>query len=463
MFRTIRIRLTAWYISIFSCLLIVFSTYVYSLLARDLERKFDGSLLRAAHITANYLAEFYERNKAIAGAQETVRDAQFGSLRVAIAREGKIIAASDAATTSVVNSAHIGQPKSVNSSLIVTDARRGLRLAAVSFEIDRTPYAAIVLEPLAELNGELARVRRTMFFPLLAALVLAALGGFVMAGKSLEPIVTISSQAEHISAKNLNARLHHVSHPADELSRLTEVINSLLARLDSSFRIMREFIADASHDLRTPVTIIRTEADVTLSQDRSCSEYRRSLEAIRDQAKRMARIVTDMLVLARADAGQQSAHFEELYLNELVEECCEAAQTISKSAGVRLSVEHGEDVPFRGDEELIRGMVANLLDNAIRYTPEGGSVSVRLVPNHSFVELIVADTGVGIPSECQARVFDRFYRVPNSRNVSDAGSGLGLSIVKVAAEAHSGSVAVSSEPGHGSTFTVTLPLNAMRS
>ncbi len=221
---------------------------------------------------------------------------------------------------------------------------------------------------------------------------------------------------------------------------------------------MREFIADASHDLRTPVTIIQSEADVTLSQDRTCSEYQRSLEVIRQQAKRIARIVTDMLVLARADAGQQSVHFEELYLNELVEECCEAAQTISKSAGVRLSAERGEDVPFRGDEELIRGMVTNLLDNAIRYTPEGGSVAVRLVPNHSFVELIVADTGVGIPLESQARVFDRFYRVPNSRNVSNVGSGLGLSIVKVAVEAHSGSVALSSEPGRGSTFTVTLPL-----
>lgn len=461
MLRTIRVRLTVWYVSIFACLLIVFSIYVYSLLARDLERKFDGSLLRAAHITANYLAEFYERNKATAGAQETVRDAQFGLLRVAIAREGKIIAASDAATASVIQSAHIiDRLRSANAALILTDAGKKLRLAGVRIQIDRTPYAAVVLEPLAELNDELARVRRTMFFPLLAALVLAALGGFIMAGKSLQPIVTISSQAERISAKNLNERLHHVSHPADELSRLTEVINSLLARLDSSFRIMRDFIADASHNLRTPVTIIQSEADVTLSQDRSCAEYQRSLEAIREQSKRIAKIVTDMLVLARADAGQQSVHFEELYLNELVEECCQGAQTISKSAGVGLSFQHGEDVPFRGNEELLRGMVTNLLDNAIRYTPAGGSVTVRLVPNHSFVELTIADTGVGIPREDNARVFDRFYRVPNSRNASNTGSGLGLAIVKMAAEAHAGSVAVSSEPGRGSTFTVTLPLVA---
>jgi heavy metal sensor kinase len=290
-----------------------------------------------------------------------------------------------------------------------------------------------------------------------AVLLLAAAGGFVLAQKSLKPMVTISGQAERISAKNLNERLK-VRNPDDELGRLARVFNALLSRLDTSFRVMREFMADASHELRTPLTIIHGEAQVSLSKNHSENEYRESLTIIQDQAKRMAGIVSDMLALARADAGEQHLSMEDLYLNDLVVESCHAAQALATQKCIQLTCEPSEDLVFHGNEELLRRMIVNLVDNAIRYTSAGGSVSVKLDCEPALTRFVVSDTGIGIPPECVERVFDRFYRVGDPRTRTNGGSGLGLSIVKLAAESHRGSVDVISEPGHGSTFTVTLSL-----
>ncbi|MDT5262992.1 MAG: two-component system, OmpR family, sensor kinase, partial [Acidobacteriota bacterium] len=216
--------------------------------------------------------------------------------------------------------------------------------------------------------------------------------------------------------------------------------------------------ADASHELRTPLTIIQGEAEVSLSNSGTVSDYRQSLSIIRDQAKRSARIVSDMLALARADAGEQNWRMEELYLNDLVEESCQGAQSLAALKGIRFTYEAGEDVMFKGNEELLRRMIVNLIDNAIRYTPAGGSVSVKFLCEESCARLVVSDTGIGIPPESIERVFDRFYRVEDSRTRASGGSGLGLSIVKLAAEAHRGSVNLVSEANNGSTFTVSLPL-----
>jgi signal transduction histidine kinase len=165
-----------------------------------------------------------------------------------------------------------------------------------------------------------------------------------------------------------------------------------------------------------------------------------------------------MLTLARADSGQQKVRVEEIYLNELVDECCGAAQTLAGRAGVHLNWKQPDDIPFRGDSELLRRMTLNLLDNAIHYTPAGGNVEARLAASSRTVQLTVVDTGVGIPPELQPRVFDRFYRVIGKPGTQNGGSGLGLSIVKVAVEAHRGTIELVSAPGKGSTFIVTLPL-----
>ena len=202
---------------------------------------------------------------------------------------------------------------------------------------------------------------------------------------------------------------------------------------------MRRFVADASHELRTPLSAIRGEADVALALDRSPAEYKESLAIIQDEARRLSRLVEDLLNLARADAGKVRLRVEEFYLNDLLAECCRSIQP--RAAAKSIAVERGpsEDVQFRGDEELLRRLILNLLDNALRYTPEGGRITVALDAEPDRLALRVSDTGIGIPPEAAPHVFERFYRADKARSRQDGGFGLGLAVVKWIAEAHNGS------------------------
>jgi heavy metal sensor kinase len=287
-------------------------------------------------------------------------------------------------------------------------------------------------------------------------LLMAGFAGYLLARKGLAPIAEMTARAERISAESLHERLP-VINKNDELGKLARVFNDLLARIESSFDGMRQFTADASHELRTPLAIIRGEADVALSQDREPEEYRETLEIIQDEARLLSGIVDDMLSLARADAGQRGLKLEEFYLNDLVEECLHSARALALNKSLSLNFESSDETAVRGDEDLLRRMVVNLLDNAIKYTPDGGSVSVKLWRENGMVRLRVTDNGIGIPAEAAARVFERFYRVDKARSRAEGGSGLGLPIVKWIAEAHHGSVNLESAPERGSSFTVSIP------
>jgi heavy metal sensor kinase len=287
-------------------------------------------------------------------------------------------------------------------------------------------------------------------------LALAGLGGYLLAGRTLRPLSSMAAQARRITDSSLHTRID-IGRAAEEMETLVASFNELLARLDHSFEGMRRFVADASHELRTPVSVIRGEADVALSADRTAAEYRASLDVVLDESRRLSRLVEDLLNLARADAGRVRLQFQEFYLNELVTDCCRNAQALAGARQLKLECRTGADLQYRGDEQLLRRLMMNLLDNAIRYTPPGGTVSAVLEPNGTAVHLRVADTGVGIAPEDAARVFERFYRADEARSREDGGFGLGLAIVKWIAESHQGSVECASVPGSGSVFTVTLP------
>lgn len=458
MWNSIRFRLTILYLLVFGLLLASFSAYIYSQLSFDLRKQFDISLSRTAQTTANTFIEFAERKKISDGAEDTVAELRLDNVSVAILQGQQVLAASSSEIVDAISATKIlSRLTSSAQAFFATETHTRKRLVAMSFQVDGVSYSIVMSEALDGLMLQLARMRQIILFGLPATLILAAASGFMLARKSLAPVMTISRQAQQISAKNLGERLS-IPNPKDELGQLARVFNALLSRLDTSFRVMREFTADASHELRTPLAIIRAEAEVSLVQDRSVRDYKQSLEIIEDQSKRMTRIVSDMLALARADAGQQRLHLEELYLNDLIEDCCKAAKALAAARGVALIFESSTDVSVRGDEELLKRMVVNLLDNAIHYTPPGGFICVKLNAEASTARLTVSDTGIGISPECTTRVFDRFYRVDASRSRSEGGSGLGLSIVKLAAEAHRGAVELSSQLGSGSTFTVTLPL-----
>ena len=314
----------------------------------------------------------------------------------------------------------------------------------------------VVAESKLDLIDQMRALRKIFLLSLPAMLLMAGFAGHVLARKSLTPIAEMTTQAERISAENLHERLP-IKNKNDELGRLALVFNDLLARIKSSFDGMRQFTADASHELRTPLAIIRGEADVALSQDREPDEYRETLAIIQDEARLLSGIVDDMLSLARADAGQRRLKLEEVYLNDLIEECVRSARALASNKNLSLNLESSDDTAFRGDEELLRRMIVNLLDNAIKYTPDGGSVSVKLWRENCLVKFRVTDNGIGIPAESAGRVFERFYRVDKARSRAEGGIGLGLSIVKWIAEAHHGSISLESAPERGSSFTVSLP------
>ncbi|MGH9769897.1 MAG: sensor histidine kinase, partial [Blastocatellia bacterium] len=298
---------------------------------------------------------------------------------------------------------------------------------------------------------------------------------FFLARKSLAPVVAMSERARQISAENLERRLP-VANPRDELGQLAATFNELLARLDASFNLQRQFMADASHELRTPLSVMRTTAQVTLEKPRrNENEYRDALAMINDQTRRLARIVDDMFTLARADAGRRPLTMTSFYLDELVGETARAASVLATRKGVTVETAKPTEVPYYGDEDLLRQMLLNLLDNAIRHTPAGGAVRVSLTQFGPGCEVVVADTGEGIPVEAQPHIFERFYRVDKARSRSNTdangngannqgannqggGSGLGLSIALWVAEAHGGTIKLLRSDQTGAAFSVALPL-----
>jgi heavy metal sensor kinase len=460
MFNSVRVRLTSWYVLVFGLLLAGFCTFVYLVLSQTLYARLDQSLLNAVHVVAGeFRSEAAETEGAVSGAAQALTELRIPGIYLAIFDGEQLLA------SNFDGDQQIRIPNELLSTTpgdnpiyqtIEDYQEEGARVAVVTAHTRGKDYLVVAAEPLHDVVEQLESIREIFYLGFPLSLVVGGIGGFILAKKSLAPVVAMSNQAERISAQNLHERLS-VGNKPDELGHLARVFNDLLSRLDSSFENMREFMADASHELRTPLSIIRGEADVALSQDRDAAEYREALTTIQDEAKRLSRIVDDMMALARADAGQRPLHIEEFYLNDLVEECCKAAKVLALQEGVSLTLEPTADITYRGDEDLLRRMVLNLLDNATKYTPSGGSISVQLVLESGAVKIVVSDTGIGIPADSAPHVFERFYRVDKARSRADGGSGLGLAIAKWVAEAHKGSIDLTSRPGQGSKFTVSLP------
>ncbi len=462
MFSSIRVRLTLWYVLIFGLLLIGFSVFTYALLSRNLYNQMDDSLSKAAKSMASEFVGETEENggNTKLGAEETLRELSLPGLYTSFYAGDQLLASNYPQDLSPALTSELFQATGGDRPAFHTTdgfGEEGARVVALPIKQEGAKYFVVIAEPLHDVIEQLEATRRIYYMALPTALFIAGFGGFLLARKSLAPVVIMSDQARAIGASNLHERLK-VRNKSDELGLLAEVFNELLSRLEQSFEKMKGFMADASHELRTPLSIIRGEAEVALSQDRDAHEYRESLAIIQDETRRLSRIVDDMLALARADAGQRPMVREEFYLNDLVEECCKAAQILALRKGVALVSDSGQDAPFQGDEDMLRRLILNLLDNAVKYTPTGGSIVVRLESGKRQAKIIVSDTGIGIPVDAASHVFERFYRVSKARSRAEGGSGLGLSIARWVAESHNGTIDLDSQPGRGSTFTVTLPL-----
>jgi heavy metal sensor kinase len=289
-----------------------------------------------------------------------------------------------------------------------------------------------------------------------AVIMLAAAGGHFMARKALIPVAAIAAEARRINDRNLDLRLP-IPATADEISELSDTLNQMLERVESGVRSIRDFTANAAHELRTPLALIRAEVEVALSLPRSGEEFREACEHVQLEAVRMTGLIDSLLMLARVDAGTEALHFEALNACELVERLAGQWRNIAQSAQLTLEVEIPSEPAFvLADNSSLQRLLTILLDNAIRYTPPGGSVALRLTHSKGNVLFSVEDTGIGIAVEHQALIFDRFFRVDNTGRVAK-GSGLGLSLAKWVAHNHHANLCVESSVGNGSRFHFSLP------
>src|ERR1041384_1724290 len=462
MLDSVRIRLTLWYAGVLALSLIAFALVIYYAAGNIFRERQDESLRSTAQTVASaYVEEFGEAHSVAKAGQVVLAEITFPNRYVQLIDDhGEPIAAS-----ANLNGAAVSIPPAVLTNTrqkgFATASVNGLRVAVAPLSTDQTLGFAAVAEPLSVIEDGLKQLRRDLFAGVPLVLLLASAGGYFLARKSLAPIASMNSQTQRISAENLSARLD-VTNSRDELGRLATTINDLLARLENSFKEQQRFIADASHELRTPLAVLRGETEVALGKTRSIDEYQQSLSLIQDEAERLSRIVEDLFILAPQPINTHAAlNKERVSLNDAVRDCARAAQVLAIRKGVRLKLENDSpSIALHGDEELIRRMILNLLDNAVKYTPEGGEISLSLARQNGNAEIVVRDTGIGIPENDQQRVFDRFYRVDKARSRALGGAGLGLSIARCIVEAHGGQITMESATHRGTTFTVSLPLKS---
>lgn len=489
MFSSIRTRLTLWYVGVLALIIAAFASATYFFVARNLSQVTDSNLdeigrsvetdlhkeevdLNAERHLAAAPAEDGEDEKkpadedeeqpltieaAIAEEMEDLRSRDYGFL--VLDGRGQIVG-STIDFPALRERAMSDVPADV-SFADLSIVEQNYRVNQRKLTLDGKPFRLIVTCSTLEQSNFLAGLLRIFSAAIPIALLLAGLGGYFLARRSLAPVVSMSNQAGEIGSSNLNQRLA-VKNESDELGNLAKTFNSLLSRIESSFNQQRQFMADASHELRTPVAILRGESQIAISKgDRTAAEYRESLAVVHDESRRLSKIVEDLFVTARADSGQLRPVLASVFLDEIVAECVRAVGSLAEKRMVKIEFFAAGEMPFDGDEPLLHRLFLNLLDNAIKYNRREGRVIVKAEILGGKYAFTVADDGDGIPEADRPRIFDRFYRADKSRTSDNAdgknGVGLGLSIAAWIAEGHGGSVILESSGPHGSIFRVELP------
>jgi heavy metal sensor kinase len=481
MLDSVRVRLTFWYTTVLALVLILLAVVTYFIYARNSKQRTDSDLaeLSDAFVTT-VQAELKDQpgpdGLKTAGLEAIFEHRFRDHIFILLDASGKPVVSSwDLPAAAPIDRFTLDQalhessfPRSVQASsrpdstfITLRGGRNGYRGFLRKISLDNQLCTVMALQSLHAREEMLEDIRATFAWTIPIALLFASAGGYFLARKSLAPVVAMSSQAGRIGATNLHERLA-VQNERDELGQLARSFNSLLDRLNESFERQRRFMADASHELRTPVAILRGEAEVALSQQaRSLEEYRESLSVLHQEAERLTHIVEDLFTLTRADAGQYPLQLGDFYLDELIGECVHAARTLASAKNISLNFDTAAEAPIHADESLLRRMILNLLDNAIKYTPDGGHVTVVCRRAGDEYALSITDSGTGIPAEMQPRIFERFFRADQARSRSEGngvGAGLGLSISRWIAEAHDGRLALTRSDSTGSMFTAYLPV-----
>jgi heavy metal sensor kinase len=460
--RSVRTRLTLWYTSLLGITFVFLGLSAYMLVSYTLHNEADSALRSVAIALAEKkVAETNERIPPDIG--EIFRHF-FGAPPA-----GRYFEWLDPQ----------GNPREdhpePNAPPFTSTAKRNATRGVATFETFKAPAAypiRMLTWPVIGAGRVIAVVRvgmsemsmqRTMstfmltmaaLFPL--ALILASGGGWFLAHRALKPVDRMTQTARRIGAGQLHARLD-LSGANDELDRLAETLNEMLGRLEAAFTEMRQFTADASHELQTPLTILRGEIEIALRSKRSQEEYVDVMKSALEEIERISLLVEGLLLLARSDAGVLKMDCKPLDLMIVTEEVLNQLAPLASSKPVTLVLGHVEPLQISGDPVHLRRLLFNLVDNAVKYTPPEGSVRVSIDREDGWARLSVADTGIGIPAQDRDRIYQRFFRSADARS-AQGGSGLGLSIVKSITEAHGGRIDLETSQGKGSIFRVYLPL-----
>ncbi|MHB8216063.1 MAG: sensor histidine kinase [Candidatus Sulfotelmatobacter sp.] len=455
---SIGLRLTLWYLAIFLLAELIFGTGMWFILRKNLYDIADSSLKDQAAD----LERFLEAGKNLPTPQLQAEISE----DYKIERSEDYLQISEASGNSIYRSQFLEEhplPQPVPDQLTKPRyetrrlGRHRFRVVSQKMDVNGRVYIVQIGHPLHEEIETLDAFRNYLlwFAPLL--LLGASAAGYWLSRRALAPVDALARTARTISGHNLSSRLEQL-HTGDELQRLSDTLNEMLARIESAFLRITEFTADASHELRTPIALVHTEAELALRRSRDESEYREALQHILVEADRTAKLIDELLALARADSGSEALSIRSLDLLTLLTESASKWAQVAPLRNLQFEERLGVKVlPAMGDKNALRRVIDILLDNAFKYTPAPGKVTLSAEANEGHVAVSIEDTGVGIAPEDQARIFERFYRVDKARSRELGGAGLGLAIAQWIVQLHKGSITVKSELGRGSTFRVELP------
>ena len=457
---SIGLRLTLWYVAVFAVAQLVFGAGMYLILRQSLYSITDDAL----HDQIDDLTHFLEAQKksaTVAKLQEEVSETYLiehsGDYLQIYGESGDWIFRSSALARSGIAPIEPRLVEDQQPRDVVFDGH-AFRLLTQRVEVNRHAYTVQTGLPIGQVLKTLSLFRRylLLFAPLL--LLAAATVGYWLSRKALSPVDVITRTAQNISARNLSDRLD-TPKTGDELQRLSDTLNGMLSRIESAFLRVTQFTADASHELRTPISLIRTEAEIALRKSRGDAEYRQALRHILLESEQTSVLIEELLTLARADSGRESLQLRPVDLRAAVLRIGNEWRQMIESRGLRFDVIADENLPMvTADRTALSRLLAILLDNAQKYTCAPGKISLEVGKADGKAVVAVRDTGIGISLKDQAKIFERFYRVDTARSRSQGGAGIGLSIAHWIVQQHDGTITVQSEIGKGSAFIVEFPL-----
>ncbi len=461
----IKWRLTLWYGLILASILVIFSSGVYVYFRNGLQKSIDAKIKSIGEVLSSSMTQTH--NLGVLGNFERYLENVLGrkpkgKFIQIMDTSGKIGAKMNDIETDTLPTSFKTLERALGGEIVYeTFERTKPRLRMVTIPIvenkENRKVTSIVQvgTSLEDFDETLNKLLIIMIIGIPTAVSITIVSGYLLARKALRPVDQIRRAAVKITSSNLEEKID-IGGRRDELSRLAQTFNEMIGRLRDAFQRINQFSIDVSHELKTPLTILKGETEVALRKDRDSVDYKKILKSNLEEIDRMAEIIDDLLLLSKADAKETGLNIKDVSLRDLVADVCMNMKIFADNKGIDLMVKELEDVKIKGDELKLRRMLLNIVENGIKYTQPGGIVEIASFLNNGYVQIDVKDNGAGIPEDDIKFIFDRFYRGDKSRK-RETGSGLGLSISKWIAEIHKGVIEVKSRPAEGSLFSIKLP------